>query len=233
MRTGLVMYEWTSLDHVGAERILRTREPLDDRLAVRLLPPQLDQRRSGRQPADLRPQHLGRHTTSTPTAARSCGAWAAGTAASRWARARSTAWQHDPRELADGILQHLRQRRLPGRSRAIARASSLSLDAQQRTATLTARSPTRRRCWPKARATCRRSRTATGSSAGASFRTSRSSAPAANCCSTHTSRRTRSHIGLPLRLDRHPRSRSFVRRPAHIPGAGDGVCQLERRDARG
>ncbi len=43
-----------------AQRILRTGESLDDGLPVRLLPPQLDQRRPRRQPADLQPQHVDR-----------------------------------------------------------------------------------------------------------------------------------------------------------------------------
>ena len=43
-----------------ARRILRTGDSLEHRHAVRLLPSQLDQPRSRRQPADLEPQHLDR-----------------------------------------------------------------------------------------------------------------------------------------------------------------------------
>ena len=50
----------------GDERILRTGEPLEHRLSLRLLPPQLDQPRPRRQPADLKPQHVDRLQARRP-----------------------------------------------------------------------------------------------------------------------------------------------------------------------
>ena len=65
--TGLVMYEWTSLDHVALERILRTGGPLEH------APTPYDffhlnsiDRRPRRQPADLARATPGRSTSSTP-----------------------------------------------------------------------------------------------------------------------------------------------------------------------
>ena len=56
--SGKVLWEWHSLDHVAITESLR-RPAAEDALPVRLLPYQLDRRRPRRQPAGLRPQHLG------------------------------------------------------------------------------------------------------------------------------------------------------------------------------
>ena len=58
MKTGLVRWEWHSLDHVGASE--SEVEAPTGRDALGLLPPQLDRPRAGRRPADLGAQHLGR-----------------------------------------------------------------------------------------------------------------------------------------------------------------------------
>ena len=84
------MFEWTSLDHVALERILRTREQLDDELAVRLLPHQLDRARARTASLlDLRAQHLDRLRRRRSHRPDRSGASAASTAASRWDPARA------------------------------------------------------------------------------------------------------------------------------------------------
>ena len=60
VRTGLVMYQWTSLDHVALERILCSGKQQQCQLSVRLLPHQLDQPRPGLEPVDLRAKHVDR-----------------------------------------------------------------------------------------------------------------------------------------------------------------------------
>ena len=77
-----------------------------------------------------------------------------------------TAWQHDPRELADGSISIFDNGAYPTvhaqsrGDRRRARPAESHRDARH------AARRTRPRCSPKARATCRRSPTATGSSAG-------------------------------------------------------------------
>ena len=172
-----------------AERLLCTgaRHSSSD-MAVRLLPHQLDRPRPGRQPAGLRAQHLGRLRHRRAAPGRSRGGSAASTAASAMGPGTSTAWQHDPRELADGAISIFDNGASPtvhSQSRGDRRSAS---NPQQRTATLVSQLTHPRRCSPTARATSRRWPTATGSSAGARSRTSPSSAPPARCCSTPTSR---------------------------------------------
>ena len=58
MKTGLVRWEWHSLDHVGASES-ETEAPAE-RDAVGLVSPQLDRSRARRQHLHLRAQHLGR-----------------------------------------------------------------------------------------------------------------------------------------------------------------------------
>ncbi len=58
VKTGLVMYEWTSLDHVALSESYAKSQDLLDALAVRLLSHQLDQPRPRRLAAHLRAQHL-------------------------------------------------------------------------------------------------------------------------------------------------------------------------------
>ena len=86
MKTGLVRWEWHSLDHVGAaESEVEAPHGLD---ALGLLPPQLDRPRARRRPADLGAQHVGRLPAAGRQRHGSSGAWAATTAPSRWGRAR-------------------------------------------------------------------------------------------------------------------------------------------------
>ena len=58
MKTGLVRWEWHSLDHVGVQE---SHVPVPTKAAaVGLVSPQLDRPRARRRPPDLRAQHLGR-----------------------------------------------------------------------------------------------------------------------------------------------------------------------------
>ena len=59
LATGLVRREWTSLDHIPLEGLLQQRDGLQRRVAVRLLPPELDRPGGQRRHADLRAQHVG------------------------------------------------------------------------------------------------------------------------------------------------------------------------------
>ncbi len=58
VKTGLVMYEWTSVDHVALSECYEHASTTNIAFAVRLLPSQLHRPRAGRQPADLQPQHM-------------------------------------------------------------------------------------------------------------------------------------------------------------------------------
>ena len=58
LETGELVWEWSSLEHVGLTESL-AGIPQKTALPVRLLPHQLDRRRQRRQPARLRAQHLG------------------------------------------------------------------------------------------------------------------------------------------------------------------------------
>ena len=60
VRTGLVMYQWTSLDHVALAESYAPANTSEHGVPVRLLPHQLDQPRPGRKPVDLRAQHVDR-----------------------------------------------------------------------------------------------------------------------------------------------------------------------------
>ena len=104
VKTGLVMYEWTSLDHVALERILRIARNTSTTASLRLLPPQLDQPRPRRQPADLRPQHLGGLRPVDPRTGAII--WRLGGKNSSFnaGPGTRTAWQHDARELPDGTI---------------------------------------------------------------------------------------------------------------------------------
>ena len=51
LKTGLVMYEWHSLDHVPLHELLRLGRAHEPRRTVRLLPHQLDRHRAQRRPA--------------------------------------------------------------------------------------------------------------------------------------------------------------------------------------
>ena len=60
LRTGLVRFEWHSLDHVALERVLHADQgQRHAEVAVGLLPHQLDRPRAERRPARRLPQHLG------------------------------------------------------------------------------------------------------------------------------------------------------------------------------
>ena len=129
------MFQWTSLDHVGLRRVLRQGDARVGALAVRLLPHQLDQRRPGRQPADLRAQHVG---GLRPRPAQRADPLAPGRQAlelshGRRARAPPTSTIRASWPTARSASSTTAPRRPCTASRA---ASSSSLDAQQRTATL-------------------------------------------------------------------------------------------------
>ena len=206
------MYEWTSLDHVALERILRARErQLDTAYPFDFfhinsinLDPDGSLLISGAQHLDgLRPQR--------PQTGRSTGGWGASTAS--FAMGPGTAHR---------LAARSARARRTGRISIFDNGASPTVHSQSRgiVARASNRRPRRRRCVSRihahaalicrrARATCRRSPTATGSSAGARYRTSPSSAPRARCCSTRTSPpRDQSYRDLPLRLDRRrPRTR--------------------------
>ena len=85
MKTGLVRWEWHSVDHIGANESEGSPPPHS---AVGLVPHQLDRRRAQRRPADLGAQHVGRLPDreghrQDPLAPRRPAA-----ARSRWARGR-------------------------------------------------------------------------------------------------------------------------------------------------
>ena len=74
MKTGLVRWEWHSLDHVAVAES-ETSPPKGD--AVGLVSPQLDRPRARREHPDLGAEHVGRPTSWKAAAARSSGASAA------------------------------------------------------------------------------------------------------------------------------------------------------------
>ena len=116
VRTGLVMYEWTSLDHVALSESYALAEQLERAVPLRLLPHQLDQPRPRRQPADLGAQHLGGLRRSTPP--RGQIALAARRQALELHRAPAHAHRLAARSArtARRLDQHLRQRLLARRS---------------------------------------------------------------------------------------------------------------------
>ncbi len=87
LKTGLVMYEWHSLDHVPLAELLRIGRADEQGRTVRLLPHQLDRRRAGRRSAGRLAQHLGGVRRRARRPARWAGSWAASTRASSWAPA--------------------------------------------------------------------------------------------------------------------------------------------------
>ena len=60
VRTGLVRYEWDSIDHVPLSDTYMPVAGVEPGVALRLVPPQLDRARARRHAADLGAQHLGR-----------------------------------------------------------------------------------------------------------------------------------------------------------------------------
>ena len=103
VKTGLVMFQWSSLDHVGLSESYEPARSLDHELAVRLLPHQLDRPRAGRQPARLRSQHLDVYDVDAHSGQI---VWRLGGKRSSFTMAPGTrtAWQHDARELANGSI---------------------------------------------------------------------------------------------------------------------------------
>ena len=85
MKTGLVRWEWHSLDHVAVTE--SETAAAEDLLAVGLVSRQLDRRRARRRPAHLGALHLGGLPVCKAAAATSSGASAAA-ARSRWGRER-------------------------------------------------------------------------------------------------------------------------------------------------
>ncbi len=172
MKTGLVRWEWHSLDHVGAVGV-RDRSA-DDGDAVGLVSPQLDRSRARREHLHLGAQHLGRLSAGRRHAARSSGASAASRAPSRWGRARkrrgSTTGASSPTARSPSSTTARTRRstasRAPCGSRSTSRPTKRASSPPTRTRT--------RRCSPQARATCRRWRTGTPSSATAGCRRSAS-----------------------------------------------------------
>ena len=118
---GRVLFEWHSLDHV----------PITDTYCagprpVRLLPRQLDRRRSRRQSADLRAGTRRRCTRSTARAARCCGASPAGAATSSSGNRRVHVPARRPRAHPDGTITLFDDG--PGPSSTQSRAIRLGLD---------------------------------------------------------------------------------------------------------
>ncbi len=189
LKTGLVMYEWHSLDHVAladsyasAKHASRTTpfdffhiNAVDVRAGGDLL---VDARntwaaydvdpRSGR----VRWRLGGKHSS-----------FAMGPGA-------TTAWQHDAREQPDGTITFFDNGATPA-VHSQSRAIDVRLDMPPQTATLVrdVTSTPASRWSPAARATCRRLATAPGWSAGARFPTSPNTPPTGSCCSTRTCRR--------------------------------------------
>ena len=135
LKTGLVMYEWHSLDHVALADSYASagaRQPHD---AVRLLPHQLRRRAQPTATCSSTRATRGPPTTSTRAAGACAGAWAASAAASRWGRARarpgSTTRANSPTARSRSSTT-ARRRRCTAQSRAI----DVRLDAQRKTATL-------------------------------------------------------------------------------------------------
>ena len=122
VKTGLVMYEWTSLDHVALERILRT-----DRIArATAYPYDFFHLNSISVDRDGSLLISSRNTWTVYKLNPQSGAdrvapGRQALAASRWAPATGTAWQHDPRELPDGAISIVRQRLLAEGARPVAR----------------------------------------------------------------------------------------------------------------
>ena len=104
LRTGLVRREWHSLDHVPLERLLQLGDEHQHRMAVRLLPHQLDRPARRRQDADLRPQHLGAVRTEHDHRPGAGCASAASTRTSSSLNGAATAFQHDATVQANGTI---------------------------------------------------------------------------------------------------------------------------------
>ena len=238
MRTGLVMFQWTSLDHVALAEsyapasVSDTAFPFD---YFHINSINLDQdgsllisSRNTWTAYDLNPQtgqidwQLGGKHSSF--------AMGPGT---------TTAWQHDPRELANGSFSIFDNGATPtvhSQSRGVV----VALEPQAKTATL------RQRIHPHAADLHeepgqhrRRSPTATGSSAGAKSPTSPSSAPPARCSSTRTSPPAISPTATcaspgpasprPGRRSRWPSLTARLRRAARGPSTRAGTAPRSSR----
>ena len=119
MKTGLVRWEWHSLDHVGASEseVEAPTEPTPwDYFHLNSIDPEPD----GEHP-DLGAQHLGRLSARRRAAARSSGAWAATRAPSRWARARRRPGSTTAACSPDGEVTLLRRRLEPADPPPVAR----------------------------------------------------------------------------------------------------------------
>ena len=134
LRTGLVMYEWHSLDHValsasyasGVQSSLQT--PFDFFHINSIVPG------AGRGPAGGLPQHVGRLRPRPPHRA---GALDVGRQAQQLAMGPGTrtAWQHDARRQPDGTITFFDNGATP-RVHPESRAVQISLNTQAMTATL-------------------------------------------------------------------------------------------------
>ncbi len=136
VKTGLVMYEWTSLDHVG---LSESHEAADR--STTALPFDFFHINSINLDQDSSLLISARNTWATYDIDAQTGqiVWRLGGKHSsfRMGPGTGTAWQHDPRELANGSFSIFDNGASPpvhGQSRGIV----LSLDPQQRTATLVA-----------------------------------------------------------------------------------------------
>ena len=120
MRTGLVMFQWTSLDHVA---LAESYAPRDAATRRSLSTTSTSTRSTSIQDGSLLISSRNTWTAYdlNPQTGQIKWHWGASTRASRWGRGRRTAWQHDPRELANGAFSDLRQRRLADRSQPVAR----------------------------------------------------------------------------------------------------------------
>ena len=196
--TGLVMYEWTSLDHVGAERILRlAASTLDDGLAVSTS--STSTRSTLDRDGSLLISARNTWTVYDVDARDRPDPLAAGGQAQQLqagAGTTRTAWQHDPRELPDGSISIFDN----GASPTVHRQSR-GIVARARP-----RRQGRRRCVSQFTHPPRAGRRKPGQPAGARERrlVRRLGSGtvllgvqrrAASCCSTPTSRRTRSPTG--------------------------------------
>ena len=229
------MFQWTSLDHVGAERIVRaaakqldgacrstsstsTRSTLDQDGSL-LISARNTWAVYDIRPAD-RPDRLAARRAST--------------AASRWAPGTRTAWQHDPRaarRTARSASSTTAPRRRCTASRAAIVVKPRTAAAGRRRSS--ASSPTRRRSLADSQGNMQALANGdwfVGWGQVPDF--SEFSADRAAAVRRALPRRRPVLPGSALRLDRHPGPPSGVRRPGRRRRRGDRLRELERRHAR-
>ena len=160
IKTGLVRWEWHSLDHVGVSEshapVPTTATPWD---WFHLNSIDVEPERG---PADLRAQHLGGLPAGRAARADPVARWAAPAAASRWAPANGNRLAARRAHAARRDDHDVRRRLRPAHPLPVARActSRSTRPTTPRACCAPIRIPAAR-CSPTARATCRRSPTAT------------------------------------------------------------------------